>query len=228
MIVAIHQPNFIPWLGFFKKISMADIFVIIDDVQFVKGSICNRNKIKNNQGQAMWITLPVSNKKGLKINFNEIEIDYNQKWQIKMLNQIKSSYSKAPYFNKYFAEIEEIFETNFNVLSEINIELIRYFCKSLEINTPIKVTSELDQNFGISNERNLNITKHFKGTTYLSGAGAKKYNNEELFLHNNIKLLYLEYDHPIYKQQWGEFQSQLSILDLLLNEGPNSKNILQG
>jgi hypothetical protein len=226
MVIGIHQPNFIPWLGFFYKIYSSDIFVLIDNVQFVKGSICNRNKIKNNVGDAVWITIPVKHSKGLMVNFNELEIGYEQKWQIKMQNQFTAAYQKAPYFNNYIDEIDSILLSKYQSLAEINIYLIKYFCKVLDVNTPIYIASELKQEFGQSNYLNLNITKYFGGDTYLSGQGAKKYNDEELFKTNNIKLIYSEYNHPTYPQINGKFISHLSIIDLLFNCGPESREIL--
>lgn len=226
MKVAIHQPNFLPWLGYFYKIHSADKFVIIDNVQFVKGSICNRNKIKSNNGEAMWLTLPVQRKKGLLINFNELKISENLKWQTKMAKQIEAAYQKTEYFNQYYDALISILNDEYSSLADINIRFIKYFCKILQIETPIYITSEVNQNFGKNNQLTMGITKHFKGDIYLSGMGAKKYNDETLFKKNKIKLVYIEYIHPIYPQVNGPFISHLSIIDLIFNCGSQSRDIL--
>ncbi len=222
-IVSIHQPNFLPWLGFFNKIASSDVFVLLDNVQFVKGHICNRNKIKNNQGKAVWITVPVSQKKGTTINFNELGIDYNQKWGNKILNQLRGSYGAAPNFKKYMGDLEELLiSKTYTSLADLNISLIRYCCAQLNIDTRIEIASEQNIDFGSQNEQNLNICLHFGGDTYLSGEGAKKYNDENLFTGAGVSLIYQDFDHPVYSQLYNEFVPNLSVIDLLMNEGVES------
>ena len=106
LAIGIHQPNFMPWMGFFYKINQSDIFVLIDDVQYVKGSVCNRTKIKSNTGEPVWLTVPVTLENGTTSTFNETKLA-NPLWGKKALNLIKASYIKAPYFQSFFSEIEE-------------------------------------------------------------------------------------------------------------------------
>ena len=226
MIVSIHQPNFLPWPGYFNKIANSDLFVIIDNVQYVKGHIVNRNKIKDNKGEANWLTIPVKISKGSEQLINEIEIDYSHKWQHKNLNRLRSYYEKSKFFGKYFSILEQYFHKQYSNLAEFNIELIRYICSELKINTPIYIASELDRDFGERNYLNLNICKYFKADTYLSGIGAKKYNDENMFKENAIKLQYQEFTAPVYPQLHGEFISNLSIIDLILNCGSDEGRML--
>ena len=229
MRIAIHQPNFLPWLGYFHKIAQADLFVLLDNVEFVKGHICNRNKIKNNQSKAVWITVPVKHDKGSSVNFNELQIDYSQQWAVKILNQFRGSYAGAPYYDTYFSLLETYLkEKKYSSLAELNIDLIRLCCDELDIKTKLEVASEHCEDFGHKNEQNINICKYFGANTYLSGQGAKKYNDEELFRKNGIELEYQQFEHPTYPQQFEGFISNLSVIDLLFNCGPESKSILFG
>ncbi|MFA8342130.1 MAG: WbqC family protein [Rhodothermaceae bacterium] len=225
-IIAIHQPNFLPWLGYFYKIQKADLFVILDNVQYTKNSICNRNKIKNQQGEAAWLTVPVLTSKGLEQNFNAIEIDYKQKWQKKIVRTLEQTYKKTPYFDLYFDELREILEKSHSSLAELNIELIRYINSKLEIDTPIHIASEIDKEFGAKTDLVIGICKHFGMKNYVSGQGAKKYNEPEKFEKEEINLIYQEFEHPEYPQLKDPFISHLSIIDLLFNCGNDSKNYL--
>lgn len=228
MIVAIHQPNFLPWLGFFDKIAKADLFVLLDTVQFVKGHICNRNKIKNNKAEGTWITVSVSSKKGSVINFNELPVSYDQNWGQKIINQIRGSYGGAPFFDRYISSLTELMVyKQYSSLAELNITLIKFCCNELSIQTNLEIASEIPHKFGQKNDLNLEICKYFGADSYLSGQGAKKYNDESLFRGNNINLLYQQFDHPVYNQLFGEFLPNLSIIDLLINEGPNAGRFFQ-
>ncbi|MDR9417009.1 MAG: WbqC family protein [Gracilimonas sp.] len=221
--IAIHQPNFLPWLGFFDKVAKADIFVLIDNVKFIKGHICNRNKIKNNQSEAVWITVPVSHKKGTDVNFNELPIAYSQDWGISIVNQIRGSYGGAPFFEKYMNALSHyLIEREYPSLGALNIDLIKFCCSELCINTKIEIASKIDRNFGKNNELNIRICQHFGGDTYFSGQGAKKYNDPEMFKKAGINLTYQKFVHPTYSQLFDGFISNLSVIDLLLNEGPEA------
>ena len=228
-IVAIHQPNFIPWLGFFYKIYKSDIFVLLDNVQFPKESAAARNFIKGKNGSKVLLSVSVKKSEGAFQNYNEIELDYSSQWNIKHLNQIKDAYIKSPYFNQYFPEFETILKTQFSNLAELNITIIKWVLKHLEINTKIEVASQFDKgNFGVKNNRNLNICLHFGANSYLSGSGAKQYNDESLYKENKVELLYSDYNPVTYPQVNGqEFLSNLSVLDALFNCGPKAIVLLK-
>lgn len=219
MVVAIHQPNFFPWLGYFDKIVKSDVFVIIDDVQFSKGSVANRNKIKNSQGNAIWVTVPVRHKGSLMLHYNQLQLDYSKNWNINILNVLKSSYSKSAHYKEVFSFVEKLLMESYSHLAALNISIIKAICERLQLTTPLFISSELKKDFGEKNERNLNICLHFHATTYLSGQGAKKYNEEGNFIEKGINLKYQEFDHPIYPQMGGPFISNLSIVDALFNCG---------
>ena len=225
MIVSIHQPNYIPWLGFFHKLLLSDTYVVFDDVQFPRGKdYANRNQIKTNNGK-MWLTASVLGKKELK-PWNQIEIN-NNGWKEKHLNNIESFYKKTPYFKSYFLFLKRIYETNHKLLLDFNLDLIIFFLGCLNKECNIVLSSDIKTKLtGL--DKILYILKNQNTTKYISGdgEGSKRYINEQLFKDNNIELVWQNYKHPTYNQLYGEFIPYLSILDLLFNEGPKSKDII--
>ncbi len=228
MTIAIHQPNYIPWLGYFYKIHKSDLFVLLDNVQFPKESPAARNFIKGKAGDKVLLSVSVKKSKGAFQNYNEIELEYATKWNIKHLNQLKDAYIKAPYFKQYFPKIEELLKAKYENLASLNITIIKWLLQELEITTPVKIASEFDTgDLGTKNDRNLNISLHFGATTYLSGSGAKKYNDETLYTANNVALAYSDYSPKIYAQINGEFIPNLSVLDVLFNCGSEASTLLK-
>ncbi|MBO8151636.1 MAG: WbqC family protein [Candidatus Marinimicrobia bacterium] len=227
MICAIHQPQTYPWLGYFAKIMQSDIFVFFDDVQFKKNEYQNRNRIKTDRGW-MWLTVPVVHNFGQKIN--EVQIDNKQKWKKKHLNTLITYYRKAPFFNSLFAELKELYSRKYELLIDFNIATIEWILKKLKIEKKILLSSSLNYNPDqlplSADEKLINILKIINTETYLSGQGGKNYLNLELFKDNGIKVIFQDFRHPVYHQLYGDFIPNLSILDLLFNEGENSINII--
>lgn len=223
--ISIHQPEHLPWLGFIHKVMSVDEFVLLDNVQFEKNYFQNRNKIRTNNGW-QWLTVPIKKfKLGQKIN--EIEISYNQNWQSRNINGIRENYSKSRYFGEYFPEFEEIYQSKFKFLKDLNIELIKFLLKSLKINSKLHISSKLLNNTG---ERGtsviLNISKKLKADIYLSGIFGKTYLNIPKFNQANIKVEFQNFKHPIYKQLYEPFIPEMSSIDLLFNYGPESLSII--
>jgi WbqC-like protein family len=219
MILSVHQPNFIPWIGYFHKIAHSDIFILLDQVQYPRGkSVANRNKIKTING-VVELVVPISKPKGYdgKINYNELSIA-DPNWHVKILKTIYYSYAKTPYFKEVYLWIEHLFQmTNF---CEMNIRFIEELIQKLGLKTIIKRQSEfhLDPQLK-NNDLILSLCKLNHATVYLSGIGAKAYNDPELYNANLIELSYTDFTHPNYPQQFGDFESHLSILDALFHLG---------
>ena len=228
MICAIHQPQTFPWIGYFAKIIQSDVFVILDNVQFKKNEWQNRNRLKTPNGR-QWLTVPVIHNFGQLIG--DVKINTTTNWQNKHLQTLKTYYSKAPFFKLIFPEIEELYQKQWEYLSDFNISSIKWILDKLEIQTPIKLASDLielrDKMEITPDDRLILITKIMKADTYLSGAGGKNYLNTGIFPENNLQLIFQQFEHPAYRQLHGEFISHLSILDLLFNEGSNSLNIIK-
>lgn len=221
-IVSIRQPGYLPYLGFFKKIQSSDVFVYLDDVQYERGDWDNRNKIWTVNGSA-WLTVPVLNKLGEKLN--EVKIDNTKNWNFKHRTTIKMNYQKAPFFDKYWEKIETIFNQKWEKLIDLNFSLIEFFNSELNIKTKTVKSSELNIHSTGSN-RLLEICQKLNADIYLSGALGKNYLDKNIFSSAKISVMYENFLHPIYNQMNNNFIPNLSIIDLLFNEGEKSKQIL--
>lgn len=225
MIVAVHQPQYLPWAGYFDKIDRVDQFVVLDNVQFKKNEWQNRNKIKTAQGW-QWLTVPVRYKYPERIN--EVEISGTVRWQHKHRKAILSNYRKAPYFQYMAPFLEDVFAHSWGLISDLNIHVVRGLAKLLGIGTPIHVASELGQFAEDPDERLIAITGHFGADTYLAGGGGKAYMDLEKYKANGIEVIFQDYTHPVYNQLFGEFEPYMSVIDLIFNHGSDSLKILRG
>jgi hypothetical protein len=221
--VMIRQPGYMPNLGFFKKIQSCDIFVFLDDAQFAKDGFDNRNRIKSSDGVA-WITVPLARPVFGK-KMNEVLISYETDWQSIHCNQIYQNYKSAPFFFSYWPDIEKILTCKHKKLIDLNFQLIEYFNHILGITTKTIKSSELVVN-QTKTERLIEICSKLNATCYISGITGKDYLDEKLFLNSGIKLTYEHFIHPTYGQLHGNFIDNLSIIDLLMNEGPRSQKII--
>lgn len=227
-MIVIHQPEYLPYIGFFERLAIADVFVVLDDVGYQKNGFINRNKIKTERG-AKWITTPVIGRSpNLKIN--EVLIDNSQNWQSSQWGNIVSAYSKSPYFKEYSDFFQKTFEKKWEKISDLDIYLIENICKFLNFNCKIIKSSDLKV-LGKGTERLINICKELKSDNYLSGPGTDKGHKveKEEFEKAGIKVVVKDFTNPQYSQMFKEqgFLPYMSIIDLLFNEGQNSKEIIK-
>jgi len=222
-LACIRQPGYLPYMGFFKKIQSSDIFVYLDDTKFVEHGWDNRNKIKTDQG-SMWLTVPI--KRVSQQLLKDVLIANNESWKNKHLRSIKINYTKAPFFNDCWDDLSVIFLKDWNNLIDLNLNLIKYFNQKLEIITKTIRSSELQINSS-GTKRLVEICQNVGATTYLSGIVGKEYLDENLFKEAGIKIIYENFKHPIYKQLGNDFLPNMSIIDLLFNEGPNSSELIR-
>lgn len=223
MKVAIHQPNYLPWIGFFDKLDQVDTFVILDTALYSKKGFINRNKIKTPQGD-LTLSVPI---KAKNKSINEIVIDQNTNWQRRHWKIIESNYQKSKFWDDFKDGFEQIYNQEWEKLSHLNIALIKHINRMLNIETPLLLESDFNRNFGSGNTRNINIVKFIKGTVYLSGIGARKYNDESEFTAHGISLQYQQFIHPKYPQRFGNFVPNLSIIDMIFNCGPETIEIIR-
>ena len=223
--VVILQPGYLPWLGFFRQMLDADVFVYYDDVQFDKHGWRNRNRIKGSNG-TQWVTIPVLHKGRSEQTIHETEIANTTPWAEKQLRTIRQLYAKAPNLEPYFAELSAVLMADWTRLVDLDIAAVELMRKWFDITTPISRSSELGIGGG-KVERLINICRHFGADRYISGSAAKDYIEEELFKDAGIELVWQEYRHPVYSQLHGDFVSHLSALDMILNIGPESAAILR-
>jgi len=221
MIVSIHQPNFLPWFGYFAKIVRSDVFVILDNVQFTKGGFSNRVKIKSKNGEGVWLTVPVKVSEGTFRNINEIQIDYTKKWEKDIENKLRDFYKKAPFVNNTLQHFVDLFSAKtYSSLGELNTTLILDIIDLLGLRRKTLIAGAMDLPKISNNELLIEIIKRIGGDTYLSGLGGKKYMDEELYYNAGIKIIYNDVTVPEYEQVNGPaFVPNLSIIDMLFNIG---------
>ena len=228
MVVAIHQPEFLPWLGFFDKMKKADKYIVFDNVQFKKRYFENRNKIKQNDGP-VWITVPVKSKGRYVQKINEVKIDNGSLWQKKIWNKIKHCYSKSPHLNEFENEIKDIiFSGKHEFLLDLNLAFIMWFRRVLGVNTPVEFSSDLGVEEYKASDLILEICRVSGATQYLCGPSGKNYLNLDDFCQAGIEVVWQEFKHPRYFQQGRDFIPSLSALDIVLNCGTMSSDILFG
>ncbi len=226
MIVAIHQPNYLPWIGYFHKMEKSDIFIILDDGQYAKNQVANRNKIKNAKGW-IYLTVPVLIKGHFGQLTSEVMIDNHINWRKKHWKSILYNYKNSEYFDEYSDFFEDLYQQEWDKLIDLNEYIIKNIAEMIGIQTEFIRSSTLNVK-ETSTKRLLDIVKAVGGDTYLSGAGGKDYMDEEMFASNGVILIYQDFRHPTYRQVFGEFVPKMSIIDLLFNEGPRSHDIIRG
>jgi hypothetical protein len=225
MILTAHQPVYLPWLGLFHKIAMADAFVSFNQVQYLPKDWNNRNKIKTHSGPS-WLTVPVLKSGHRDKKLTEIEINSSINWQRKHWKTMAMSYKKAPFFDMYAEFFEDVYmNKKWQYLCELNDYMLRWFLKILNIETTFYDASNHAFK-GKKNDLVLDMCTQMKADVYIFGAMGKDYADIDAFTTVGIEPMFQEYKHPEYSQLHGEFISHLSIVDLLFNHGPDSLNIL--
>lgn len=227
MLVAIHQPHYLPWLRYFEKIARSDVFIVLDDVQYEKNGFQNRNKIKTAQG-ATYLTAPIQRPTQRPIC--EIELDLRTNWREKHARALEMSYRKAPYFAEYWPELSALYEREWTHLAQLNRAMLELYLKQLGVETRLLYSSELGTTTQ-SSERIAELCQLAGGDEYLSGAYAvHAYLDPEVLKAAGIRLAFQEWQAPTYAQLYpaAGFVPDLAIVDLLFNEGPRSKEIILG
>ena len=220
MKLAIAQPTYFPWLGYFYLIFKSDKFIFLNDVKMEgKGTSKGwqrRNKIKCSYNLETFITIPTTNKSKNQL-INEVDI-IEKKYFEKHLEKIKQEYKKTMYFDEIFSFLKSIYKKEIYNLSELNIYIIKTICKKSSINIDYEISSNL-KTTSSKTEKLIEICKKFKSKHYISTPGSKAYLNESLFKNNDIKLEYINYPTFVYKQDSRKFLNKLSVIDFLFNNG---------
>jgi len=213
-----HQPNFLPYMGYFYKMFKSDVFVLDDDVQYSNSAWHNTNFIKAN-GQKLRITIPVSYKYGDLIN--EVKICYARNWTDKLLMTYRMNYGKSNYFNEGYKLLEKHLSIKHELLSELNIVLIKDIANKFGIKCKIVIASKDVPTPLKNHNRNVYQCLKLGGNIYYSGTGGAAYNDVEDYAMNGIKLIYSDYSPIKYKQVGYPFISDLSVIDYISNHGYN-------
>jgi hypothetical protein len=227
MIVSAHRPYFAPFPAFFAKASRSDVFVLMDTVQFPRGTTwLTRNRFKNDQG-TLWLTLPVW-KKGLGLQqINEVTLCQEGRWAGKHLSSLKAAYRKAPFFSEHEGFLEGIYRGEAVKLMDINLQVIRYLFEEFRIQARLVLLSEL----GIREKEpllSLAVCRHLAATRLLATRGAERFLDEKRFRDEGIEFVPFSPKPLVYPQLWGPFIANLSALDLLFCCGPKAGEIIAG
>jgi hypothetical protein len=224
MILTAHQPVYLPWLGLFHKIYLAEKFCIFDIVQYQKKDYNNRNKIKTHSGP-IWLSVPVESKDHLDKLICDIRIIDNG-WNRKHFKSIASAYQKSPYFDRYIGEIERLLIHNhYDFLCDLNADILRFSLEALGIDRPVVKASDYEFS-GKKSDLVLDMCIKLGADTYIFGAQGGSYADRDSFSRNGIKIYFQDYHHPVYHQLHKDFEPYMSVIDLIFNEGPDSLQIL--
>jgi len=225
VIVGIHQPHYLPWLRYVEKIARSDVFVLLDDVQFTKNGWQNRTRIKNAQGW-MYLTIPVLDAFGKPIN--EVAINNQQRWRAKHWQALQTNYARAPYFERYRELLRPLYDQAWESLCECSIHALRVLLPAIGIHTPLVRSSELGA-AGSGTERVIELCRTLGATAYLTGDyAATNHLDVATFASSGIDVQPQRWQAPVYRQQFPAvpFIPDLSIVDLLFNEGERSLSVL--
>lgn len=226
MVIAIQQPEHLPWVGFFNKMAQCDFFVYLDNVQFKKRYFENRNKIKT-KNEVKWLTVPVHTKGKFTQNINQVIIDNESQWTKKYIGMLEHSYKKFPYWNEVEKIVIPCIEENREKLIDVNLALIEGFRTYLRIETPTTLASSIGLDQVSGGDLILEICHKTKAKVYVSGPDGRNYLNLKDFNSNSISVIYHDFVHPVYPQLYGEFMSHMSVIDLVANCGPESEKIVK-
>ncbi|MGD8255415.1 MAG: WbqC family protein [Syntrophobacterales bacterium] len=223
-VVAIHQPQFLPWLGYFNKLDRSDVFCLLDTVQYKKNEFQNRNRIKTADGW-QWLTVPVTYRFPQRIR--EVGVNQTVNWQRKHLQALRSNYSKAPFFESYYASFEEFCHQPYEMIVDVNVASIELLMQLLGLERKLVLASSLQVDTEDPTLRLVQICQTLGGAAYLSGKDGAKYMDVDMFASHEIDVLFQDFKHPQYPQCYGPFEPNMSVVDLLFNCGPDSLAIIR-
>jgi hypothetical protein len=226
-IVTIHQPEHLPWLGFFAKMDRADLFISLDTVPFRKNYFQNRNRVLGFDGEPLWLTVPVRLDEHLDGRIADVGIAEDGRWRRKYLGTLRQRYAKHPHADPLIGEIAGVIEGDYRRLRDLNEDLIRPAAAALGVDTPSVRASELGGE-GVRSELLADLCRRAKADVYLSGPSGRDYLDVRPFRDAGIEVWVHDYSHPEYPQKGGEpFVSHLAAVDLLANHGAQAGEIMR-
>ncbi|MCK9241333.1 WbqC family protein [Desulfocurvus sp.] len=224
-ILTAHQPAYIPWLGLFHKIALADVFVSFNQVQYLPKDWNSRNKIKTPQGD-MWMTVPVLKSGHRDKKLAEIEINNSTRWAEKHWKSLLVNYARSPYFPRYAAYFEEVYlRREWTLLADLCEEMLLWFLDELGLHVEYLDARDLDLR-GAKSELVLDMCRKIDCQVYVFGKLGRDYADVEAFRAAGVEPCFQDYRHPVYRQQHGAFLPYMSVVDLLFNHGPSSLEII--
>jgi hypothetical protein len=224
VIVSINQPAYLPWPGYFDRIARSDLHIVLDHVQFEKNSFTNRNRIRTPAGWC-WLTVPVQTRG----RFGTLTIDgleaAGDGWRRRHWDSLRCQYARAPAFDTHAGLLEGVYRTEWPRLAPLMHTLTGHLLEAFGITTPLRFSSDLAVT-GAKDELVLNLCRSVGATTYISGPFGRTYLRLERFRQAGVTVLFHDYRPPCYAQAWPDFVPGLSALDLLLNAGERSREVM--
>jgi hypothetical protein len=221
--VAIHQPQYLPWLGYFDKLDSADVFILLDTVQFKKHEWQNRNRIRTGDGW-QWLTVPIIDRFPERIDL--VEINATTDWQRKHGQALRLHYGRAPFWEPLGPELVALLGQPWPRLRELNVAVTDLLCRQLGIQTRRLLASGLSAREDPT-DRLIDLCRAVGGTAYLAGESGPAYMDVARFVEAGIEVQVQAYTHPPYPQRYQPFVSHLAVIDLLFNCGPESLQVLR-
>ena len=222
--ISILQPSYLPYLGHFEQMAVTDLYVHMDDVQYTRKDWRNRNRVRTADGWT-WLTVPVK-KCPRPSPLNEVAVSYRQPWLDKHLKTLRLSYGKAPFFQPLFSEIEEILEQRLESLVELDVALLGCLRRHLGITGPEARSSSVPRRSSGKVERILEICRHFGADLLYDGKSAASFIDPAVFAAHGVEVVFQDYRHPDYRQQYPGFVPNLSAIDVIMNTGPRARDLL--
>lgn len=219
MRLAAHQPQYLPWLGYFDKMDRVDLFVLLDVVQYKKNEWQNRNRIRTADGW-QWLTVPVHYRFPMRIH--EVGIDESSSWRRKHGEALRTQYARAARRDAILPRLLALLQEEAPDLASLNTRTVKLLAELLGVRTPIVSASKLGPLPEGADERLIHLCRHFGCTTYLAGAGGQEYMDLRTYRRAGIEVRFQAFRHPLYRQVYPSFEPNLSAVDLLLNEGPGT------
>ena len=224
MRLAAHQPQYLPWLGYFDKMSRVDLFVLINTVLYKKNEWQNRNRIRTSTGW-QWLTVPVHYRFPMRID--AVRIDDSSDWRRKHKEALRLAYSRAPHRDATLQPLSELIDRPVETLARLNIESVRLLADLLGVRTPMVIASTLEGVPEGADARLINLCRRFNCSTYLAGRGAQAYMDLDAWKDAGVTVEFQEFHHPVYPQGYPGFEANLSAVDLLMQCGPGAGQVLR-
>jgi len=223
--LAAHQPQYLPWLGYFDKIDRVDQFVLLDTVQYKKNEWQNRNRIRTAQGW-QWLTVPVHHRHPMRIS--EVRVDDTTPWRRKHKEALRQAYGRAPHAGPVLAALGDLIDRPTDSLAELNTASVRCLAALFGLRTPIVLASSLEGIPEGPDARLIELCRRFRCSTYVAGAGGQAYMDPEAWQKAGIEVEFQDFRHPVYSQGHPGFEPRLSAIDLLMRFGGDAAGILRG
>lgn len=217
MRVTIHQPEHLPWLGFFAKAASSDLFILLDTVPYRHGYFQNRNRLSH-RGELIWLTVPVQHRGHFGEEIGQIRIDAGRSWRRQYVGRLEDALRRAPHRDEVIGPLREMIDDAPSHLADLNVAIIRWLCELLDVGVPTLLASELGTT-GRKSELLASVCHDVGADVYLSGPSGREYLDLTPFLERKIEVEYFDFIHPTYPRDPEPWISRLSAIDLVANVG---------